>query len=80
MGQVEKLMTERNIGDYDVAASYFASKNPKPTDDRGGGDGHYWNHTKTEEFEQISADPEEWARKQILASARADQERQRQMR
>ena len=76
MERVEKLMTERNIGDYEVAATYFAAKEPKPADDRGG-EGRYWNHGKGDDFKEISADPEEWARKQILQAARNDEQRLR---
>lgn len=77
MSEVEKLMTEKNIGDYDVAAQYFASKQPQPTNDRGD-QGRYWNHGQGETFKEISADPEEWARKQILQAARNDEQRLRQ--
>lgn len=76
MGRMEKLMTERNIGDYEVAATYFAAKEPKPMDDRGG-ESRYWNHTDKDSFKEISADPEEWARKQILQAARNDEQKLR---
>lgn len=66
MARLEKLMIERNIGDYDVAASYFASKEPKPSEATyGSGDG-FWNHSKSEGFAEIAKDPEGWGRGEIM--------------
>jgi hypothetical protein len=78
MEDLEKLMVERNVGDYDVAAEYMASKQPKTsdptfTDDR-------WNHTKAPGFAEIAKDPEEWARSEILKSLRNDEARNKQQR
>jgi hypothetical protein len=78
MEDLEKLMVERNVGDYDVAAQYMASKEPKPieasfSDDR-------WNHAKTPGFAEIAKDPEEWARSEILKSLRNDEARTKQQR
>jgi hypothetical protein len=78
MADLEKFMVDRNIGDYDVAASYHVSKNPKPSD--GGIDDQRWNHTKQEGFKEIASDPEAWGRMEIMKAIRADEERAKQQR
>lgn len=70
MKELEKLMVDRNIGDYEVAASYHASKNPKPSE-AVHSDG-FWNHSKQDGFKQIADDPEGWARREILGAIRKD--------
>jgi hypothetical protein len=80
MTRLEQLMVERNIGDYEVAAEYLASREPKPSDDQGGYNSHYWNHQDQDQFKAIASDPEKWAYNEILTAARADQQRQRQQR
>lgn len=78
MADLEKFMVERNIGDYEVAASYRRSKEPKQSDaDFGTGD-HFWNHQKQDGFAEIAADPEAWGRKEILGALRRDQQRARE--
>jgi hypothetical protein len=70
MKKLEDLMLEKNIGDYEAAAVYLASKEPKqsePTHDT-----FRWNHDRQEGFKEIAADPEGWARNQILQAVRAD--------
>jgi hypothetical protein len=78
MEDLEKFMVERNIGDYEVAASYQASKNPKPSDATFN-DGR-WNHDKAPGFTEIAKDPEGWARSEILKSIYNDEERRKQQR
>ena len=78
MTELEKMMVERNVGDYEVAAKYMASQNPKPSeatfkDDR-------WNHSKAPGFAEIAKDPEEWARSEIMKSLYNDQERAKNQR
>jgi hypothetical protein len=78
MEDLEKLMIERNVGDYDVAAQYMASKEPKPseasfTSDR-------WNHSQAPGFSEIAKDPEEWGRNEILKALRNDEARNKQQR
>jgi len=74
MADLEKFMLERNIGDYEVAASYRASKEPKQSEaDADDGRDHFWNHSQQQGFAEISADPEKWARKEILAALRKDE-------
>lgn len=76
MGRLEKLMVDRNIGDYEVAASYMASKEPTAA-----GSADYdstrWHHEKQDGFADIAKDPEAWGRNQIMTALRTDQERAR---
>lgn len=78
MTELEKLMVERNVGDYEVAASYMAAQNPKPSEATFS-DGR-WNHTKAPGFAEIAKDPENWARSEILTALHIDQERAKQQR
>jgi len=78
MTKFEKLMVERNVGDYDVAASYMASKEPKASDASGGDwDNSRWHHEKQDGFAEIAKDPEGWARNEIMGAIRRDQDRTR---
>jgi hypothetical protein len=72
MKEVEKLMVDRNIGDYEVAASYVASQRPEPSDDDHSFGRHFWNHSQQDQFKEIADDPEAWARKEIAQAVRAD--------
>ena len=72
---LEKWMEEHAVADHEVAASYRHSKDPKvsePTYDQ-----QFWNHEKTDNFKEISADPEAWARREILGAINRDSERAR---
>jgi hypothetical protein len=60
-----------------VAPSYRHSKDPKTTEPA---DDIYWHHDKAENFKEISADPEAWARREILGAIHKDTERARGMR
>lgn len=73
MKDLEKFMVERNIGDYEVAATYKASKDPKPVDAQF--NSQYWNHHKQDSFKEIAADPEAWGQKEIMAAIQKDMER-----
>lgn len=72
MGKLEKLMVERNIGDYEVAASYMASKEPAASEPDNW-DHSRWNHDKKENFAEIAKDPEGWGRTEILKAIKNDQ-------
>jgi len=79
MTDLEKFMTEKNVGDYEVAATYKASKTPRasePTSHHG----EPWGHGNNETFREIAKDPEAWGRGEIMKALRADQERARQQR
>lgn len=75
MKDLEKFMVEKNVGDYEVAASYQASKNPKQSE-ANYSDG-LWNHAKQDGFGEIAKDPEGWARGELLTAMRRDHERTR---
>lgn len=75
MKDLEKLMLERNIGDYEVAAEYHASKNPKQSD-ANHNDG-FWHFQKQDDFADIAKDPEGWAHKEIFGALIRDQEREK---
>lgn len=74
MKKLEDLMVARNIGDYEAAAIYLASKEPKTSEpDYNSG---FWNHGaqfKTDGFKEIVGDPEGWARKEIMKAVAADE-------
>lgn len=77
MTDLEQMMVERNIGDYDVAATYRASQSPSPSE---GFDDGRWNHSKQEGFKEIAADPEGWGKMEIMKALHADNERAKQKR
>lgn len=75
MRDLEKMMLERNIGDYEVAAEYHAVKNPKQSEaDQSDG---LWHHQQQDNFAEISKDPEGWARKELISAIRKDEAAQR---
>jgi hypothetical protein len=78
MTDLEKFMVERNIGDYEVAATYRATQNPKTSEALI--DDQRWNHTKQEGFKEIAADPEGWGRMEIMKALHNDSERSKQQR
>ena len=78
MEELEQFMVDNNVGSYEVAAGYKASKEPKPSDVTFN-DGR-WNHDKAPAFKEISADPEGWGRNEILKALYADEERRKQQR
>lgn len=73
--RLERMMVERNIGDYDIAAEHFFTREPRVSDGTAEYDSQFWQHEKKDLFKEISADPEEWGRKEILKTLR-EQERQ----
>jgi hypothetical protein len=73
---LEKMMLEKNIGDYEVAATYHAAKNPKAAEPQGYKD-PYWNHTKSTTFQEIAKDPEAWGKDEIVKALQNDQRRSR---
>lgn len=73
---LEKFMLERNIGDYEVAATYHAAKNPKASEPTSYKD-PYYQFGKSDTFKEIAKDPEEWGRSEILKALHNDQKRSR---
>ena len=75
MKSLEDMMVERNIGDYEAAASFFASKNPQISEPTY--DSTRWHHEKQDTFKEIVTDPEAWGRNEIMSAIRRDEARQR---
>ena len=73
MKKLEDLMVEKNIGNYEVAASYMASKEPKTSEATY--DETRWHHEKRPEWAEISKDPEAWGRSEIMKALHNDQQR-----
>ena len=81
MEDVEKFMLEKNVGDYDVAAGYLASKNPpSPSQATQGYQDQYWNHSKHQDWGEITKDPEAWARGEIMKTLTDQQNRAKNQR
>ena len=75
MKRLEDMMIERNIGDYDVAASYMASKEVKTSEPTY--DSSHWHHEKAPGFAEIAKDPEAWGRNEIMGALHRDAQRAR---
>ena len=75
LSDLEKWMQEHAVADHEVAASYRASKNPKTTEPTY--DSQFWHHEKADNFKEIAAEPEAWARREILGAIHRDTERAR---
>jgi hypothetical protein len=73
MKKLEEMMVERNIGDYDAAAHFFAAKNPQVSEPTY--DSSRWHHEKQDQFKEIVADPESWGRNEIMGAIRRDEQR-----
>jgi hypothetical protein len=78
MKELEGWMTEKGVGDYEVAASYRAAKNPKTSEPTY--DTTHWNHAAAPDYKEIVKDPEAWGRREILGAIHRDAERARQAR
>lgn len=72
---LEKWMEEHAVADHEVAASYRHAKDPKTSEPTY--DSQYWHHDKADNFKEISADPEAWARREILGAIQKDSDRAR---
>jgi hypothetical protein len=77
MTRLEKMMVDRNIGDYEAAAMLMVSKEPKPISNTGDWDNTRWHHDRQDGFADIAKDPEAWGRNQIMGAIARDQERAR---
>jgi hypothetical protein len=76
MKQLEDLMIERNIGDYEAGALLKASKQPRAAEPTTGSQ-RFWNYEKQDGFAEISKDPEKWGFNQLLEAAERDAARAR---
>lgn len=79
MANLEKTMVERNIGDYEVAATFHAAKNPKPSEPTSH-HGEPWGYAANETFREVSKDPEGWAKGEMMKAMKIDRERELQQR
>ena len=70
MEKLERVMVERNIGDYEAAAVLMAAKEPKTAEATY--DSHYWNHNKKPGWQEIAKDTEAWGRNEILGAIHRD--------
>ena len=78
MKRLEDWMVEKNVGDYDVAAEHFFTRQPGTSNgDDSAFDSQFWHHDRSDLFKEISADPEEWGRKEILKTIREGEQRNR---
>lgn len=77
MERLERMMVERNIGDYEVASEHFFSREPRVSDGTQEYDSQFWQHEKQDLFKEISADPEAWGRKEIMKTLRDEERRER---
>jgi hypothetical protein len=75
MTRLEKVMVERNIGDYEAAAMLMASREPKTSEPTF--DSQHWQHEKQDGFADIAKDPEAWGRNEILKAMKLDEQRNR---
>jgi hypothetical protein len=75
MAKLEKFMEDRYVGDYEVAASYFAAQQPKSIDSAN--DPHFWQHNKQKGFQEIINDPEAWGRNELFGAVTRDMQRYR---
>jgi hypothetical protein len=78
MADLEKFMVDNNVGSYEVAAGYKASKTPKTSEPTF--DSTRWHHEKQKGFDEIAKDPEAWGRNELMGAIQRDQEAARQRR
>ena len=76
MSRLEKMMVEKKIGDYEVAATYMTSTEPKAIEP--GYDHGHWHHERQDGFKEIIKDPESWARNELLQAMARDEQRAKQ--
>jgi hypothetical protein len=76
MKKLEDLMVENNIGNYEAGALYMVSKDPRPTEATPTPQ-RFWSYEKSNDFEEISKDPEKWGFNQLLGAAERDAARER---
>lgn len=76
MERLENFMKEKYIGDYEVAASYMAAREPKTSEATYSE--HYWHHDRKPEWQEAAKDPEGWAFNQFVNAIRKDELRAKQ--
>lgn len=76
MARLDKLMQDRLVADYEVAGSYLAAQEPKPSSPTY--DSTRWHHERQDGFADIAKDPEAWARDELMRAFQADEIRRKQ--
>jgi hypothetical protein len=71
MERMEAEMRDKRVYDYEVMATHFASREPKPIETTNSG--HFWNHHKSDEFKKIVSDPEDYAFNEIVGAIQRDE-------
>ena len=74
--KLEKFMVDHDVANYEVAASYMASKEPK-TSEATYAD-HYWHHDRKPEWQEMMRDPEGYAFNQFVQAMNRDEQRAKQ--
>jgi Cdc6-like AAA superfamily ATPase len=75
MSKLDEMMKERLVADYEIAASWMASKEPKTSEVTY--DQTRWHHERTPGWQDIAKDPEAWGRNEIMKALNTDAQRQR---
>ena len=75
MKEVEKFMLDNHVANYEVAGEYLASKRPKASDGSSDVNRHRWNHGRSEEWKEISKDPEKWMEDNLMAAIQRDMDK-----
>jgi hypothetical protein len=73
MEKLEAFMKDKYIGDYEVAASYVASKEPKTSEPSFAE--HFWHIDRQPGFEDMAKDPEGYAFKEFVQAIKRDEQR-----
>jgi hypothetical protein len=76
MQRLERIMVEKKIGDYEVAATYLTSREPKAIEP--GFDQGHWHHERQDGFKEIIKDPESWARNELIQAMHRDEQKSKQ--
>jgi len=75
MERMEQEMNDKRVYDYEVMASHWVAKNPRPIEQTHSD--HFWRHEKQDTFKEIAADPEKYAYDEIVKSLREQELRER---
>ena len=76
MEKLEKWMVDNEVANYEVAASYMASKEPKTSEATYAE--HYWHHDRQPGWDDAVKDPEGYAFKEFVGAMRRDEARAKQ--
>jgi hypothetical protein len=78
MKNLEKMMQERDIIDYEAGDLLFRQKNPPPSDGVSDVDSHYMNYDRHPAAQELARDPERWGFNELVKAVERDaKQRQR---